>query len=208
MRSSLGAVGFALSLLTLSLLAAACGGSSEQQTLSGFERTPTPVVNEARLPEATNDGEPFAFEAEGDDELLLVYFGFTNCPDVCPTTLADLRLALDAMQQDERGMIDVAMITVDPNRDTDEVLTGYVRSFVPDAAAVRTAVDSDLRVVAEAFGADYEVTTDDEGRFEVIHTGSLYAVNSAGELLVSWPFGVPPEDITKDLRILLERQAA
>lgn len=190
------------------VIAAACGQSTDQSTLSGFERTPTPMVSESQLPEATNGGEPFTFKAGGNGQLLVVYFGFTNCPDVCPTTLADLRVALDALDQHERDMIDTAMVTVDPSRDTDEVLSGYVRSFVPNAAAIRTTVDNDLRVVADAFGADYEVIADDEGNIEVIHTGSLYAVNRAGELLVSWPFGVPAEDITKDLSLLLDRESA
>lgn len=198
----------AAALLMIGVLTAACGQSADEVTLSGFERTPTPLVGGVELPEATNQGEPFTFRATADGRLLLVYFGFTNCPDVCPTTLADLRVALDALDQDERGMIDTAMVTVDPARDTDEVLSGYVRSFVPDADAVRTAVDADLREVADAFGADYEVTANDEGDIEVIHTGSLYAVNRAGELLVSWPFGVTSEDITKDLTLLLGREAA
>ena len=79
-------------------------------------------------------------------------------------------------------------------------------SFLPDSAAIRTEVDSDLRAVATAFGADYGVTTADDGTIEVIHTGSLYAVNSSGELLLSWPFGVPSSDIAKDLEILLDRE--
>jgi protein SCO1/2 len=194
--------------LSVAVISAACGQSTADATLSGFERTPTPVVSDAPLPEATNDGEPFTFRAGGEGQLLVVYFGFTNCPDVCPTTLADLRVALDALDTEDRDKIDTAMITVDPARDTDEVLSGYVRSFVPNAAAVRTTVDADLRVVADTFGADYEVTADDEGNIEVIHTGSLYAVNQAGELLVSWPFGVPAEDITKDLSLLLQRESA
>jgi protein SCO1/2 len=190
----------------ISILLTSCG--EDEATLSGFERIPTPMVNNIQLPEATNAGEPFRFEAYDGAQLLVVYFGFTNCPDVCPTTLADLRVALDALDQDERDMIDTAMTTIDPARDTDEVLSGYVRSFLPNSVAVRTAVDADLRSVTDAFGADYEVTTDEDGNVEVIHTGSLYAVNQSGELLVSWPFGVPAEDITKDLRLLLEREAA
>ncbi len=189
-----------------SILLTSCG--EDQTTLSGFERIPTPIVNNAQLPEATNGGEPFHFEADGGAQLLVVYFGFTNCPDVCPTTLADLRVALGSLDAQERAIIETAMVTVDPNRDTDDVLTGYVRSFLPDAAAIRTTVDPDLRVVADAFGADYDVTVDDDGNVDVVHTGSLYAVNRAGELLVSWPFGVPADDISNDLRLLLEREAA
>ena len=94
-----------------------------------------------------------------------MYFGFTNCPDVCPTTMTDLRTALDGMG-DDADRVDVAMVTVDPARDTD-VLTGYVQSYVDDAHAVATDDDADLRRVAESFGVAYEVMTAPDGTIEV-----------------------------------------
>ncbi len=194
-------------LSALVLAAAVVGCTSDEATLSGFERLPNPVVNEVALPAVTDGASPFRFEAAGGS-LLVVYFGYTNCPDVCPTTLSDLRVALDSLAAEDRERIGTAMVTIDPDRDTDDVIEGYVRSFLPEAAAVRTEVDSDLRAVASAFGADYGVTTAEDGTIEVIHTGSLYAVNSNGELLLSWPFGVPASDIAKDLEILLERERA
>ena len=195
-------------LTVIAVLVAGCGADPSEETLSGFERSPTPTVNGASLPAASGGGEPFNFEAATDDGLLLVYFGYTNCPDVCPTTLFDLRAALDSLPSSQSGRIGTAMITIDPERDTDDVLTRYVRSFLPDAAALRTSVDPDLRLVADAFGADYGVTTATDGTVEVVHTGSLYAVNGSGELLVTWPFGVRSGDIARDLDILLHRVAA
>ncbi len=195
-------------LVSVGLLSAACGSGetavSNGPVLSGFERTPTPSVSGSVLPELTNDDAPFALEASADDGLLLVYFGFTHCPDVCPTTLADLRAALDQLEPATRERVEIAMVTVDPERDTADVLPGYVRSFLPDAVALRTGSDSDLQAVADAFGVTYEVTKTDEG-VEVIHTGSVYAVAPNGDLLISWPFGVTPEDLTKDIQILLGR---
>ena len=144
----------------------------------------------------------------GPDNLIgrasLIFFGFTFCPDVCPTTLADLRAALDQLEPATRERVEIAMVTVDPERDTADVLPGYVRSFLPDAVALRTGSDSDLQAVADAFGVTYEVTKTDDG-VEVIHTGSVYAVAPNGDLLISWPFGVTPEDLTKDIQILLGR---
>lgn len=199
---------FVAALIACAMVAAGCGGDSSDETLSGFERTPTPIVNGVSLPAASGDGAPFTFQAATDDGLLLVYFGYTNCPDVCPTTLFDLRTALDGLSSGQSSRISTAMITIDPQRDTDDVLIRYVRSFLPDATAVRTSVDPDLRMVADAFGADYGVTTDGDGGIDVIHTGSLYAVDGSGELLVTWPFGVPSSDIARDLDILLNRVAA
>ena len=77
-------------------------GESEPEPFSGYIRTPTPNTAGVSLPAVEPDGSqtPFRFTAD-DDGLLLVYFGFTSCPDVCPTTLADLRRALDGGQTGE-----------------------------------------------------------------------------------------------------------
>lgn len=186
-----------IALAALVLAIAACGGSTE---LAGFVRTPLPDVSAVALPDVGADGRDLPMRAAGD-ALLLVYFGYTSCPDVCPTTMADVAATLEDLG-DDAARVDVAMATVDPNRDTDEVITGYVRSFVPDAHALRTTDDALLRRVADAFGAAYDVSvTEDE--YDVIHTGHLYVVDDEGKLRVTWPFGVERSDMLNDLRILL-----
>ncbi|MEM9566347.1 MAG: SCO family protein [Actinomycetota bacterium] len=193
--------------VALGLLLAACGDSEpETQAFAGFERTPTPVVDEHELPAIEADGSetPFSFRA-ATGELLLVYFGYTSCPDVCPTTLSDLARASGRLD-DRAERIDVAMITIDPQVDTPEILTGYVRSFVPDATAIRTVDDAELRPVADLFGADYG-TIEQNGEETVFHTGSLYAVDDAGQLVLTWPFGVSTEDLEQDLSRLLDEIA-
>ncbi len=151
-------------------------------------------------------GEELPFRAE-DGHVLLAYFGYTHCPDVCPTTLADVRSAL-ADLGDDADRVDLAMATIDPDRDTGDVLTPYVRSFVPDAHALRTTDDDQLQVAADLFGVTYDVSTDDAGEVEVTHSGFLYAVDDQGRLLVSWPFGTPSEDVAHDLELLLDQGSA
>ena len=98
------------------------------------------------------------------------------------------------------------MVTVDPDRDLD-ILAGYVQSFVPDADAAGTT-DSDLLArAAEPFGVVYSVTELDDGEIEVEHSPFLYVVDDAGELVLSWPFGVTSDDIAADLATLLADQA-
>ena len=191
----------------VALVVAACGGSDEPEPFAGFERTPAPVVDELQLPAIEADGSeaPFTFRAD-DGELLLVYFGYTSCPDVCPTTLSDVRRASDRIG-DGADRIDLAMVTIDPLVDTPEVLTGYVRSFVPEATAVRTVDDALLRPVADVFGADYG-TLEQDGEEQVFHTGSLYAVDDGGRLVLTWPFGVTSEDLERDLSRLLAEVGA
>jgi protein SCO1/2 len=186
------------------LAAAACGDDGDEAALRGIERLPIPDVSEPTLPDATADGADFSFVAD-DGEILLVYFGYTSCPDVCPTTLADVRTALRELPEDDAERVDLAMVTIDPAVDTGELLTGYVQTFVPDAHALVTTDDDRLRAAADTFGADYGVATDDDGEPEVFHTGFLYGVDDEGRLVVTWSFGTPPDDYVNDLGILLDR---
>ncbi len=186
-------------MIAVTLVVAGC--SSEPEELSGFVRTPAPNVASASLPDVSNGGTDFAMQAAAG-EILILYFGYTSCPDVCPTTLADLRSALGEAG-DIADRVQVAMATVDLERDTDEVLTGYVQSFIPDAHALRANGDDELRAAAEAVGADYDVTVTEDGKYEVFHTALLYAIDDAGLLQVTWAFGTEPESIARDLGILL-----
>lgn len=184
----------------LSLLSAAC--SSEPEELAGIIRTPAPSMLEASLlPDASAGGVPFEMRAPVGD-ILLVYFGYTACPDVCPTTLADLRSAFRKIG-DDADRVTVAMVTIDPERDTDDIITGYVQSFIPSAHALRETNADALRAAADVFGADYDVTITDEGVYEVIHTAHVYAIDDEGLLQVSWAFGTDSETIASDLQILL-----
>lgn len=186
--------------MAAALVLGACGGGSA--TLVGIEREPGVEVGNVTLPVA-GSGEDLAFVAP-EDGVMVVYFGFTFCPDICPTTLADLREALDGLGEDAER-VEVVMATIDPDRDTDEVVTAYVQSFVPDAIAVRTDDQGLLREATAAFGADYIITTDDDGEPEVGHTTSLYAVDDEGKLVLYWAFGTTAEDIGSDLEVLLDR---
>jgi protein SCO1/2 len=202
-------------LLALAALAgAACGGGGTDDAASdgdggpaGIARDPAPEVGEVALPDAAGGGAPFALRAD-DGGLLLVFFGYTSCPDVCPTTMADVRAALGDLPGADAERIGLAMVTVDPGRDTGPVLTDYVRSFVPGAHALRTEDDAQLRAAADAFGVTYQVEATAAGEVEVGHTGHLYAVDDQGLLRLQWPFGTPVEGITADLAQLLEDPAA
>ncbi|MET0911158.1 MAG: SCO family protein [Ilumatobacteraceae bacterium] len=185
-------------VLIVTAALAACGG--DERELVGLTRDPAPQVDAVALPDVSRDGEPFEFRAD-DGGLLVVYFGYTNCPDVCPTTMADLRTALKDIG-DDAERVDVAMVTIDPARDT-PVLADYVQSFVPDAHAVATDDQAALQSVAAPFGVSYEVHTDATGEIEVGHTSALFAVDDTGHLVITWTFPTPADDLAGDLRQLL-----
>ncbi len=183
-------------VLAALVVVSGCDGGRE---LAGYTRDPAPKVDAIALPDVGHDGAPFALRAS-PGELLVVYFGYTNCPDICPTTMADLGRALEQLG-DDAGRVDVAMVTVDPERDTD-VLADYVQGFVPDAHALATDDAAALRAVAEPFGVSYDVQVQD-GRTEVGHSSQLFAVDETGTLLVTWSFGTSADDLAADLRTLL-----
>jgi protein SCO1/2 len=186
-------------LIVVALVLAGCGGDDAQ--LAGSVRTPLPEMGGLALPDASRDGASFAMRAS-DGGLLVVYFGYTSCPDVCPTTLADLRKAFRELG-DDAAQVEVAMATVDPGRDTDEVITNYVQSFIPRAHGLRTENDALLSSVADAFGAVYSVTTAANGDVEVVHSAQVYVIDDQGRLRVTWPFGMTAADMARDLELLL-----
>jgi len=180
--------------LALLVLAAACGNSRE---FAGYVRTPAPSTKGITLPELGTSSERELVAANG--KLLVVYFGYTNCPDICPTTMQDLTVALRRL--DDATRIEVVMITVDPARDL-EVLDGYVKSFIPTALALGSLDAAELAAAAEPFGVSYLVEGEGSG-VEVAHTTSLYVVDDEGTLLLTWPFGIPSTEISADLNDLL-----
>jgi len=205
-------------LLAAALALAACGSDDNDsgpptqiitevpdgRVLAGVVREPAPAVDATSLPSLTYDGEEHEFRAEPGG-LQLVYFGYTNCPDVCPTTMFDLTVAMRRLPDDVAERVETVMVTVDPDRDMG-ILTDYVRSFVPDATAAGTTDQDRLAAVAEPFGARYEVVVTDDGAIEVSHSGFLYAVNDRGELVVAWPFGTSSEEMAADIFQILDRK--
>jgi protein SCO1/2 len=206
-----------IAALTMSLVLASCsdsggddGGGGDAATtakaLSGYELTPPPRVAGLTLPDAAS-GDDFAMEAESG-QLKLIYFGYLNCPDVCPTTLADVRKAFRLLPTESVDRLTVAMATVDPDRDEPEEVLQYVQSFVDGAHGLHTTDDDLLADVATAFGASYSVEVAADGTVEVGHSANLYVVDANGDIVLVWPFGIPAQQIADDLTILFDRGVA
>ena len=164
------------------------------------------MVGELALPDLTADGADLALRAE-PGHLLVIYFGYTNCPDFCPTTLSDLRLATRRMDEADAAKVDVAMITVDPARDL-PILADYITSFFDAGHALGTDDGARLAETAAPFGATYAVDEAADGSIEVAHTTALYVVDDTGHLTLTWQFGVSIDDLAADLTELLDADAA
>lgn len=197
-------IGLLLAVALASISLAACGSEDTPTALTGIVVEPPPNVSAVVLPDVAAGGADFVTVAP-EDKLLLVYFGYTSCPDICPATLAQLRGAVAEIGVGDQ--IEVAMVTVDPERDVPEKLTEYLHTFFPEGHALRTDDDARLKNAANAFGAAYEVTKTEDGEVDVGHTALLYAVDSEGRILVIWPFGTSTPDLQNDLRYLLAQGA-
>ena len=190
--------------LALALLPArGAGEAGGGERLSGSAPRDRAPVGSLALTEVHSgrSDEPFHFKA-ASGHVLFVYFGYTTCPDVCPTTLSDLEHALRRLAAAARR-VDVAFVTVDPQRDVPEVLEPYVASFVRGAHPLRPRTQQELSSVEHAFGASSTVTVSPDGRVDVTHSAISYIVDDRGRIVDQWAFGTTPAAMASDLRILL-----
>lgn len=190
-------------LIVLALIAALVSSACSKEPeipLAGIKRHPTPNVAHLTMPRA-DTGTEMAFVAE-PNKLLLVYFGFTSCPDICPTTMSETRLAFDKLK-DDAERIDVTFVSVDPERDTGPITDSYIKSFFADGIGMRSDDAQQLATAAEVFGARYRI--DKDTQYDVDHSGDLYVVDDQGDIILIWTFGVPASNIASDLTTLLEQ---
>jgi len=137
-------------------------------------------------------------------KLLVMYFGYTSCPDICPLTLANLRQAMDKLGGKATD-VQVLFISVDWKRDTPEKLGSYAKAFRPDFIGV-TGTQSQIDSVTRDYGIYYLLNLPDaKGYYSVDHTASVLVLNRKGELILSWPNGTSPDDMASDLRGLLRK---
>ena len=190
--------------LALVLLPSREANASGAGGLKGTVPRDKPPVGSVALPEV-HAGRPdltFHFQA-APGHILFVYFGYTTCPDVCPTTLSDLHHALRSLG-DAARRVDVSFVTVDPQRDVPGVLEPYLAAFVRDAHPLRPRTQDQLVAAERAFGASSTVTRNADGVVEVSHSATSYLVDERGRIVDTWGFGTTPAAMTADLRILLK----
>ena len=133
--------------------------------------------------------------------VVALFFGYVHCPDVCPTTLADLAQAMRMLGADA-DRVQVLFVTVDPERDTRELLAQYPPAFYPtfvglsgDAAATAEA--------ARAFNILYQKQPTQSGSYTVDHSAGTFLISASGQRVLLSPFAQRPEWLAQDIRLLL-----
>ena len=132
---------------------------------------------------------------------LVVFFGFTHCPDVCPTTLATLSRWLEALDDDEAAALKVAFVSIDPQRDTPALLKSYIGHFDPRITGL-TGETAALRALADELGAEFRVSASGT-RYEVSHSASIYLIDGDGRFVGALKEDTLPEIATERLRELV-----
>jgi protein SCO1/2 len=137
------------------------------------------------------------------DKVVLVYFGYTYCPDVCPATMAKLAKAIQELDSKDREKVQVIMVTVDPDRDTPEILGQYLSHFDPSFLGL-TGTDEEIAAAAKPFGIYYQKRDGlAETDYLVDHTATVATVDKDGNLRLIYSFDTPGEDIAADLKRLV-----
>jgi protein SCO1/2 len=129
------------------------------------------------------------------EHIVLVYFGYTLCPDYCPNTMAVLRQVRSELGH-EAEMVQVVLVTTDPERDTPEKLGTYLSAFDPTFLGL-TGSEENLQMAY----MDYGVTVMDDG---ITHSTRVYVIDGQGRLRLTLPYGMMAGDVQKDLRVLMQ----
>jgi protein SCO1/2 len=130
---------------------------------------------------------------------MLVFFGFTNCPDVCPGGLQVISAALDRLGSKADGVVPL-FITVDPERDTPDVMAGYAKSFHRRLVALTGSVD-EVKAAASAYRVYYKKV---EGKdwpngYTVDHSSIIYLMNESGDYIGHFPYPIAADKLAADL---------
>lgn len=197
-RRSLLAAGVAM--LGLPVLSACSPGSSDTlSNLNGSDISGTGLGKEMVMQDSSGTNRTLA---SYKDKVVVVFFGFTHCPDVCPTALAELAQTMELLGKDA-DQVQVLMISVDPARDTPEILNSYTTAFHPGFVGL-SGTDAQLQTTAKSFKAFYaKAPGPSPDEYSMDHSSSFYVFDKKGDVRILLGGNAPADEIAQDLRQLL-----
>jgi protein SCO1/2 len=142
--------------------------------------------------------------ADFKGKVVVMFFGYTQCPDICPTTLTEMQQVISLLGP-QSDKVQVLFVTVDPGRDTAAILKQYVPAFDPRFLGLRPADDAALDKVAKDFKIYYKkVPGTSPGSYTIDHTAGSYAFDPEGHLRLYIKHAQGPETLAQDLKELLK----
>jgi protein SCO1/2 len=192
----------ALALVPVLALLAACGGGTQSAELTGtpldppFEVSATPLVD--------TDGAAFSLAEDTDKDLTLVFFGYTNCPDICGQVMATLAGTLARLDEEQKERLDVVFVTTDPARDDEAATEDYVSAFDPSIIGLTGDLD-DIVEVGESLAVGIDKGDKlPSGGYDVTHGTRVYAVDADDESPMMWDHDVSQAQLARDVLTLLD----
>lgn len=187
----------AVAAMGVAALLAACGESAP--AFKGSDITGTQLGKKLAL--VDHNGKPRTLQ-DFAGKAVVVFFGFTQCPDVCPTSLAELSQVMKQLGPDA-DRVQVLLVTVDPERDTPEILKQYVTTFDPRFLGL-TGTREQIKQAAASFKAYYaKVPTQDGANYTMDHTAAFYLFDGKGESRVLATNTAGAEALAHDIKALL-----
>ena len=187
-----------VALLLLAALIAGCDSSSKPS----FQLTDLTGAEFGRDFQLTDhNGKPRTL-ADFKGKGVAIFFGYTHCPDVCPTTLGELAIVANELGKDA-GRMQVLFITADPERDTPAVLSQYVPAFHPGFLGLYGDADATARTAKE-FKVFYQKQPLPGGGYSVDHSAGTYIYDTAGRLRLFAGYGQGAPKLLHDIRLLLQ----
>jgi protein SCO1/2 len=178
--------------------------------LAGCQKAEAPAFKSIDITGAEYGRELELTDADGQrrhladfkGKVLVVFFGFTQCPDVCPTTMVELAQVKAALGADG-DRVQGVFVTIDPERDTAPVLKAYVTNFSPDFIALRGSAD-ETKAAAKQFKVFYaKVPGKTPESYTMDHTAGSYIFDAEGRIRLFTRYGSGAEALTHDLKLLL-----
>jgi len=190
------------------LLAAglALSGCSSADTSDKGELGGTALNSPWAAPEVTltdTSGTPYSFTSDADKPLTLVFFGYSQCPDICQMVMGNITSALTRVGDDVND-VDVVFVTTDPARDTQKELRRYLDRFDPSFVGL-TGELSALEQAAAGFHITFEIEDKlPSGGYDVTHGTQVFALSPDGEIGHYWSQDVTPQQLAQDISLMLE----
>ena len=161
-----------------------------------------PAVQAPEISLTNQDGQPWVLKGQ-KGKAVIIFFGYTSCPDVCPTTLSLFRQMKELLGK-QADNVDFVYITVDPERDTPEKLKANLAAFDSEFIGLTGSIE-ELEPVWKSYGVFHQkVETESASGYLMDHSATTYVINPDGDLRLTYPFGMDVGQIVDDIKHLLK----